>query len=260
MKRIIISLVFLLLAPVSYAGLHIEPYVSGGGSYSSTISSNPIIFMNFTGGARLGWRFLSLSAGVDLFWTHFNTGSSSSLQHLEVYHSSEPTKGFSQAGNSVSLQYSESRDPFQPFSVGAFVAVDLPLLFNAYGSAFYSFGNKSNISHQGYGAKAGVSYLSSFFAQLNLELQWVNYMCQEQARCSGSGFDIMSVALSVSVPIPTGAGDFASGLFNFDDGSSDSEEVAEEGDDSSTDEDSSLSADSSNEDSSSAEGSAGYSF
>lgn len=226
MKYYIILLSFLCFVPISKATVHIEPYGNIGGSYSSSLSSEPL-FMNYALGARLGYQFLSISAGLDLFWTHYGVGSGSSVQHLEVYHSSEPNKGFNQAVESVSFQYSEVRDPFQPFSLGAFVALDLPFLFNAYGSVFYTFGEKT-VSYQGYGVKAGLSYLSSFYVQLNLELQWAHYMCSTaEAQCSSSNnFSIISTALSLSVPIST---DF----FNFGREDSEDSESSEDDTDSS---------------------------
>ena len=224
MKYYIVLLSFLLFLPISRAKVHIEPYGSVGGSYSSSVSSSPL-FLNYGLGARLGYNFSFLSAGLDLFWTHYNIGSSSSVQHLEVYHSTEPTKGFNQAGESLALHYSEVREPFQPFSLGAFVVVDLPFLFNTYGTVFYTFGKKT-VNHQGYGVKAGLSYLSAYYVQVNLELQWANYTCSEpeSEQCSSGGFDILSVALSLSVPIST---------HFFDFGREDTEEDSEEDSDSS---------------------------
>ncbi len=207
MKYCVILLSFLCIVPVSKGKVHIEPYGNIGGSYSSSISSGPL-FMNYALGARLGYQFLSVSTGLDLFWTHYGTGTSSNVQHVEVHYSSEPNKGFNQASKSVSFHHSEVREPFQPFSLGAFVALDLPLLFNTYGTVFYTFGKKT-VSHQGYGIKAGLSYLSSFYVQLNLEFQWAHYTCMEEAQCSSSrSFNVISAALSLSVP-------FSTDFFNF---------------------------------------------
>ena len=200
MKYIIVLLVFLFFVSPSYAKLHIEPYGSVGGSYASSLSSP--LFMTYALGGRLGYRFPVVSTGVDLFWTHYDTGSSSGSHSLvDVYHQSGSVKGFSQAGESLSIHHSEVSEHFQPFSIGAFAVVELPLLFDAYGTLFYTFGEKSTLNHHGYGVKAGVSFLSTFHFQFNVELQWSHYICAEgKVNCS-KNFDIFSAIFSLSLPL-----------------------------------------------------------
>ncbi|MYE07595.1 MAG: hypothetical protein F4X95_02445 [Oligoflexia bacterium] len=219
--KYIIFLSFLLFIPVSsQAQIHLEPYGSLGGSYSSSSSSRPL-FMSYALGGRIGYHFLSMAAGVDLFWTHYSTGASSTRSHhLEIHRGVTGDRGFSQAGKTVSLNYSQLSSPFQPFAIGAFVSVDLPFIFNVYGTLFYTFGDKNQVQHQGGGIKAGVSYLSSFYVQLNLELQYAYYRCTEQARCSAN-FSVISALLSLSIPIP-------SHIFGFGGVSSSSESTEEE--------------------------------
>lgn len=225
--KYIIFLIFLFLIPVSQAEVHFEPYGSIGASYSSSVSPGPL-FMNYVLGARLGYRFLSVSTGLDLFWTHYDTGNGKGSSHLEVRPSSESTKGFNEPGIGTSIQYSEVSEPFQPLSIGAFAIVDLPILFNAYGTAFYSFGDRRSINHQGYGLKAGVSYLSTFYLQVNLELQWSHYICAEKADClnQSNSFNILSAMLSLSLPLSTDIFDFDDSD-NFDNSDSSEEEESE---------------------------------
>ncbi|MDE0119197.1 MAG: hypothetical protein OXM55_04225 [Bdellovibrionales bacterium] len=217
--KYIIFLSSLLLLPISsQAQIHLEPYGSLGASYSSS-SSRPL-FMSYVLGSRIGYHFLPLAAaGIDLFWTHYSTGSNSTRSHhLEIHRGLTGDRGFSQAGKTVSLNYSQLSTPFQPFAIGAFVSVELPFIFNAYGTLFYTFGDKNQVQHQGGGIKGGVSYLSAFYVQVNLELQYAYYRCVEQARCSAN-FSVISALLSLSVPIP-------SYIFGF--GSSSSEDREEE--------------------------------
>ena len=217
--KYIILLGFLFFIPASQAEMHFEPYGNVGFGYSPALSSQPL-FMTYALGGRVGYRFLSVNTGIDLFWTYYDTGSSSRSPLLEVFHPSNSSKGFSQAGESVSFQYSEVQEAFQPFSIGVFTAVDLPFLLNAYGTLFYTFGRKKDVNHQGYGIKAGLSYFTSFHLQLNLEFQWAQYICMEKVSCSNN-FDILSAMLSLSLP-------FSAEIFDFGNASEDSEETEEE--------------------------------
>ena len=210
--KYIILFSFLLFIPLSSEGnIHIEPYGSLGASYSSS-SSRPL-FMSYALGGRIGYSFVPIVAGIDLFWSHHSIGGSSTRSHhLEIYRGLNKDRGFSQAGKTVSLHYSQLSSPFQPFSIGAFVSVDLPFIFNVYGTLFYTFGDKNQLQHQGVGIKGGMSYLSAFYVQLNLELQYAYYSCIEQARCS-SDFNSISALLSLSVPLPSSI--FGFGLSSF---------------------------------------------
>ncbi len=212
--KYIVLLSFLFLIPVSKAEVHIEPYGNVGGS----VISNSVHF-NYALGARLGYRVLSVATGVDLFWTHYGTGSDSGVSFTENP-SVPPERGMDQVGHYLSIQYSQNPKPFQPFSIGVFAAVELPILFDAYGTLFYSFGDKESINHQGYGAKAGISWMSAFYVQLNAELQWSHYMCNgsTDAECiDHKSFSVLSAMLSVSIPLSTDMFDFG--------GSEDSEET-----------------------------------
>ena len=218
--RYIILLSFLFLIPVSKAEVHIEPYGNVGGS----ILSNSVYF-NYALGARLGYRVLSVATGVDLFWTHYGMGSGSGVRVTDNP-STLPARGMDQVDRSLYIHYSQDPKPFQPFSIGAFAAMELPLLFNAYGTLFYSFGNRESVNHQGYGAKAGISWMSTFYVQLNAELQWARYVCngQTDAECiDHKNFNVLSAMVSVSVPLSIDIFDFGSS-----EDSEDSEEISSE--------------------------------
>lgn len=211
--KYIILLSFLCFIPVSQAEIHIEPYVNAGGAYSSSIPSSPnSLFMVFSLGGRFGYNFTPISVGFDLFWTHY--APSSGIHHMRSGSSEASRPGFD-TGPGSTFEHSKTREVFQPFSLGVFTSVDLPFLFNAYGTIFYSIPAESiNVNYQGYGARAGLSYLSAFYVQLNVELQWAYYTCTESVNCSDD-FNIFSALLSVSVP-------FSTDIFDFGD-SSDSE-------------------------------------
>ena len=197
--KYIIFFLFLFFTPVSQAKLHFEPYGNIGASYSSSLSDSHLFFMTYAVGTRLGYNISFLHMGIDLFWTYHDIGNSSRFHNLEIYHQPDPVIGFSQAQKSVSLHYSEIKDPFSPLSIGVFAAAELPFLVNVYGTLFYTLGEESEIKHQGYGIKGGASYLTTFHIQLNLELQWAHYICGEAVKCSNN-FSILSAMLSLSVP------------------------------------------------------------
>lgn len=212
--KYIILLSFLFFIPISKAEIHIEPYVNGGAAYSSSISSSDksgTLLMTFGLGSRFGYSFSPMSVGLDLFWTHYNTGSSGT-HHVDIRNpqpdkgNHQPDKGF--VGPSSSIVFSVLPGNFQPFSIGLFTALDLPFLFNAYGTVFYSIpAERRNANYQGYGVRGGLSYLSASYVQFNLELQWGYYMCAGSDSCSND-FNIISALLSISVPFSTDIFDF----------------------------------------------------
>ena len=222
--KYIIFLSFLFFIPVSQAEIHIEPYVTGGVAYSSSISSSnessfksssDSFFMTFGLGGRFGYSFSLVNVGLDLFWTHYNTGRS--VRQVRVEPSDKKDEG-------SHVYFSELPGHFQPFSIGLFTSVDLPFLFNAYGTVFYSIpAENRNVNYQGYGVKGGLSYLSAFYVQLNLELQWGYYMCTESTDCS-KGFNIISALLSVSVPLSTDIFNFGSDPDSEDSNTEENEE------------------------------------
>ena len=216
--KYIILLSFLFLIPVSQAKVHVEPYGNIGGYYSGSKVFAKQLSLNYTLGARLGYQVLSIATGLDFFWTYYSTGYPPLITQNNS--TSDPVRGFDQVDRSVFIIHSQSPEPFQPFSIGAFAAVELPFLVNAYGTLFYSFGDKDSISYQGYGVKAGVSWLSTFYIQVNAELQWSQYICggETEAKCiDRKSFDTLSAMLSISVPLSFDVFDFGNSTDSSDD-------------------------------------------
>ena len=194
---ILLSFGFLVFIPsVSRADIVVEPYASAGVSLSSH-KDDEKPFMSYAGGARLGYSFLILSAGLDFSYTYHGMGSGVPFASV-VVHKPNQSQGFSQAGDNVSIQYSKTPSSFQPLSIGVFAGVDLPLFFDCYGAAFFSLGKK-DYSLTGYGLKAGLSYLSIPLVKLNAELQWA-YYTGKTARAGSKAFHLFSAMLSVSLP------------------------------------------------------------
>ena len=206
-KGIIFLSSLLFIIPISQAGIHVEPYGSAGGSYSGGAASEPAFFMTYDLGGRLGYNFsdFGFGLGLDLFWTHYGLGDGAFSSTVFVH----PPKKNVKPDDSTGLYERERDVHYQPFSIGVFGKVDLPFLFNAYSTVFYTFGEKKLIGYQGYGVKVGASYLSDFFVQFNLELKWANYICTD-SQCDDS-FNIFSLLVSLSVPLPEDIFDFGSG-------------------------------------------------
>ncbi len=198
----LLGCIFLCCGPLdSRADIHIEPYGSIGGAYSSTIrpSASSSFFMHYVLGGRLGYDLSLVKVGIDLFWTYYDTGSDD--PPVEVHHTSNKRKGFGQAGTSLDIRANRKHTAFTPLSVGVWTAVDLPFLVDAYGSLFYALGGKKDFfNHRGYGLKLGLSWLAVAYFQLNAEVQWAYYMCQKDPKCS-SDFPALSALISVSVPL-----------------------------------------------------------
>ena len=199
--KYIIFFIMLFFTNIAQAELHIEPYGNMGAVYAIGEEGNTLS-LTYSAGGRIGYRLVAVVLGVDAFWTYYNTGSASSA--VVSLNSETPEKGFSQAQSSSSLQFSSTDKNFSPLSVGAFVAMDLPFLFDAYGTIFYSFVMGQNAVPQpqnGYGAKLGISYLSAFYVKLNLEAQWAQYNCNTEGGCPGYHTSYISGMFSVSVPL-----------------------------------------------------------
>lgn len=211
--RIIKGIIFLssllFIVPISQAGIHVEPYGSVGGSYSGGAASKPAFFMNYDLGGRLGYNFsdFGFGVGIDLFWTQYGL-SSGKFYSTTVIVSPSPDKNI-KPNDTPKFHKREGDVDYQPFSIGVFGRMDLPFLVDAYSTVFYTFGEKRLVGYQGYGIKAGASYLSSFFVQFNLEFKWANYVCTE-AQCDDS-FNIFSLLFSLSVPLPEDIFDFGGG-------------------------------------------------
>lgn len=212
MKYIILIGACIYTSFFASAAVYIEPYLGGGFAYSrigttNDLRSSSLIFTGWTLGGRLGVQWLNLKTGLDIFHNRYNMSNSFRMPSV-IVHNPNVSRGFNQAGESVSIQYSRSRNNFNPTSIGLFGIFDIPFITDIYGTAFYSFGNKDTIFYHGPGVKAGLSYLSAFFAQFNLELQWAHYFCRRTECLQSRGFNLWSIMFLVSVP-------FSTKLFSF---------------------------------------------
>ena len=211
MKHIII--IAALSAPFfASAGIYMEPYLGGGLAYSrmrvENKSSRNLLFTGLVVGGRLGGEWMRFKAGVDVFYNRYHTNNSFSMPSV-VVHNPHTSVGFSQAGDSVSIQYSSTESNFNPLSVGLFGILDIPIVMDVYGSAFYSFGTKESLAYHGPGVKAGISYLPAIFVQLNLEAQWTHYFCRSAECLTSKGFNLFSTMLLLSIPISSNVLSFA---------------------------------------------------
>ncbi len=205
--KFIFLFMFAVIGSSAHGSIYMEPYLGGGLSYSrisadDNLSTPPQYFSrNLSFGWRAGYEFFNMRGGLDIFHNRHYTSSGFNMFSV-VVQKPQTNKGFSQAGDSVSIQYSRITDNFNPTSIGLFGAIDLPFLFDFYGTFFYSFGKKGSLTHHGPGVKVGVSYLSLFFVQLNIELQFTHYSCPN-TECLQSSFNMGSLLFLVSVPFST---------------------------------------------------------
>ena len=205
-NRLYIGLwIFCWLAPMwAGAGVLIEPYFGGGAAYSrmtagDSVTTAPKHFTTTLAlGGRLGYEVLKLKGGLDVFYNRFHTGSGFSMPSV-VVNNPGVSKGFRQAGDSVSIKYASTSENFNPLSVGLFGALDLPFILDIYSSLYYSFGKRNARSYSGPGVKVGVSWMSFFFVQFHLEMGWTHYFCKG-SECLQTGFNMMSALLMVSFP------------------------------------------------------------
>ena len=237
--KYIIFFTMLFFTHITQAQLHVEPYGNMGAVYA-TGAQGSTLSLNYGLGGRVGYRVVSVVLGVDAFWNYYSTGSTAGA--VSILGSETPEKGFSQAQSTSSLQYSTGDKNFSPISVGIFVAIDLPFLFDAYGTVFYSFvmGQNAGLQPQnGYGAKVGISYLSAFYVKLNLEAQWAQYNCNVEGGCPGYHNNYISGMFSVSVPLSFdifGGG----GESSVEDDSPVEEEIADSSEEENSEEESSM--------------------
>ncbi len=192
---------------IAWGSFSIEPYGGGGVSYShiSTDNNNQSdISTSLSFGLRTGYKVLPLfTTGLDFFYNRHNTGSNSFRASSVVVNNPSRSAGFLQARDTVSIQYSKLSDNFNPLSIGWFGAIDLPFILDTYGTVFYSFGEISAVSYSGPGIKLGLSWLSFFFAQFNVELQWTHYICGGTSCLQQNNFNMMSLMVLVSIPFST---------------------------------------------------------
>ena len=201
MKRILLFLLCTMGGMKAGAGLHVEPYGGLGLAYTSFDQRS--LSIPFMGGVRLGYKVLNVTAGLDAFATYYRPAKNLIAPNVVVTRPST-TAGFNQASENTTIHFSRSSEVPIPVSLGVFGTVGVPLLFDVYGGLFYS--TSLNRKYSGPGAKAGITYLSAFFVNLNAELQWMLYSCKGDT-CAKKASHVVAVVLSVSMP-------FSFGLFS----------------------------------------------
>lgn len=198
MKRILLFVLCTVGGIKVGASLQVEPYGGLGLAYTSFDQRS--LSIPFMGGVRLGYKVLNVTAGLDAFATYYRPAKNLISPNV-VVRNQALTKGFSQASENTSIQFSRSSEVPVPVSLGLFGTVGVPLLFDVYGGLFYS--TSLNKRYSGPGVKAGITYLSAFFVNLNAELQWVFYSCKGDT-CAKRKSNVMGVVLSVSMPFSFG--------------------------------------------------------
>lgn len=190
-KSFIVALVGLFMSLNASAGLLVEPYLGyrfGSGEDSNTPKSeysysSPLL------GARLGYQFLGLMAGIDY---------SMGLGAFEL-----EEKGST-----------PSKHDFTESSFGLFVGYDFPILLRAWATYYLSNTLKGDSTavdgdkYKGNGYGLGVGFTGLPFVSLNLELRkftWDEYFDNSAgttAKLSGANeVDITEVVFSVSLPL-----------------------------------------------------------
>lgn len=169
MKRISFVFAILLFSSLTHASLLVDPYV-GTGLMKTTYDVNNLDDDddNLTAmGARLGYQFILVSAGIDY---------------------SQGTGG-----------------DFKFSNTSFFVGVDLPILLRVWGEYFISSSlenDNSNFNNTDFefkdGTSLGVGFTGLPFVSLNLELQNINY----EADTALGDFDFTTAAYIFSVSLP----------------------------------------------------------
>lgn len=172
MKKILLVALCLTLTSQAFAGILIDPYV-GIGKTKSTLdypsSDDSDESMNVVG-ARLGYSFLLLSAGID--------------------YAMEST--------------TDNNDDTAKFTnTSIFVGVDLPILIRAWAEYFINstpdgdtFDTYDTSFKDGYGIGVGFTMLP--FVSINLEIENLNY----DMEIGGQDFDFKTASTILSISLP----------------------------------------------------------
>ncbi|EPZ50325.1 outer membrane protein beta-barrel domain protein [Bacteriovorax sp. BAL6_X] len=165
MKKILIAMMIMIAGFQAQAGIYVEPYLAynilGETDGDDTTGTNI--------GGRLGYSLpMLVSFGLD-----YNMGSytiDSALGDVDA----------------------------DTTNLGAFVAVDLPILLRGYASYYFSSDiDTGSVSYDGSGIAVGVGFTMLPFVSLNLEYRAMSY--------DGSGavsdFDAKEILVGISVPL-----------------------------------------------------------
>lgn len=165
-SKLAVALITALLSVQSFAGVLIEPYAGYGTIVTTTDvpSDENETEAGAFAGARLGYSFLLLSAGVD-----FNAGS---------------------AGD------------YDRTNTAAFVGVDLPILLRFYGKYIVSSDLENSDDNFDYDFKSGYVFGIGFtglpFVSLNLEAGQQKY----EVEVGGTDYDIDAASVLASISLP----------------------------------------------------------
>lgn len=176
MKKLIMLTLLLGISSKAFAGFLIDPYIGTGSFVGTFDAANAVAEGNDVDdaeeslsatGARLGYSFLLLSAGID-------------YQMATV-------DGESQTNTS------------------AFVGFDLPILLRFWAEYFltstYEFDDDYDVTFKdGYGL--GIGFTGLPFVSLNLEAQYLNYELEADVAGNALKYDFATVSYLFSVSLP----------------------------------------------------------
>jgi len=183
-----LSIVFLsifLFSSTVQAGILVEPYLGYSIGLSKDYNNKTNDYKTPQFGARLGYQFLGLMAGVD-----YSLSSSFDLNQKNK-------------SNGASSKISSEKN-----QLGLFVGYDFPILLRAWGT-YYLDANFKNTpapatTYNGNGYALGVGFTGLPFVSLNLEYRSFSY---DSSKTSGTKtalspkWTMNEILLSVSLPI-----------------------------------------------------------
>jgi hypothetical protein len=174
------------------AGFLVEPYLGYkmGSGDRSTNPTTDIDYSSPTFGARLGYQFLGLMAGVDYSLASFDL--------------TQEQSGSSDTVNSMKQS-----------TFGLFVGYDFPILLRAWGAMYFDSNledddsRNSNLGDEfgGDGYGLGVGFTGLPFVSINLEYRSLSYDDFTDASNSANDgtlanpYDVSEIILSVSLPL-----------------------------------------------------------
>lgn len=165
MKKILVAMMIMIAGFQAQAGIYVEPYLA----YNILGDTDGDDTTGLNIGGRLGYSLpMLVSFGLD-----YNMGSYTA----DI------------AGTDVDTDTT---------NLGAFVAVDLPILLRGYASYYFSSDLEAgNVTYDGSGVAVGVGFTMLPFISLNLEYRTMSY--------DGSGaqadFDAEEILVGVSLPL-----------------------------------------------------------
>jgi len=175
--------IFLFTSTVQ-AGVLVEPYVGYSLGLSKDYDNKTNDYKTPQFGARLGYQFLGLMAGVD-----YSLSSSFDLNQKKI------TTG------------ATSKTPSEKNQLGLFVGYEFPILLRAWGTYFLDSNFKKtpapSKNYSGNGYALGVGFTGLPFVSLNLEYRSFSYDSSKRSGTTTSlnpKWTMNEILLSVSLP------------------------------------------------------------